>query len=130
MVAFLLVLALLIVVLAIVASPWRRSHGPAVHHDDDQIRAASADVLDLEVARDNKYREIRDAELDRQTGKLSDDDFNAIDAGLRAEAVEILKVLDRARSRLEKLRAAEAEPESEPELDAVRETAVSRAGDE
>ena len=50
--------------------------------------------IDLEAARDAKYREIRDAELDHQTGKLSDDDFAAIDSTLRAEAIELLHQLD------------------------------------
>lgn len=50
--------------------------------------------IDLEAARDAKYREIRDAELDHQTGKLSDADFEAIDSSLRAEAIEVLHQLD------------------------------------
>ncbi len=37
-----------------------------------------------------KYREIRDAELDHAAGKLSDEDFAAVDAELRREALEIL----------------------------------------
>ena len=57
----------------------------------------SADIADLEAAREAKYREIRDAELDHSTGKLSDADFEAVDKTLRAEAVEILHALDRAR---------------------------------
>jgi methionine synthase II (cobalamin-independent) len=51
-------------------------------------------VIELEAAREAKYREIRDAELDHQTGKLSDEDFRAIDQSLRAEAIEILRRLD------------------------------------
>ena len=50
--------------------------------------------LDLEAARDAKYREIRDAELDHQTGKLSEADYEAIDSTLRAEAIELLHRLD------------------------------------
>ncbi len=38
-------------------------------------------VAELEAARDAKYREIRDAELDLRTGKLSDEDYGAIDRG-------------------------------------------------
>ena len=45
---------------------------------------------ELEAAREAKYREIRDAELDYRTGKLSREDYEAIDAALRAEALEIL----------------------------------------
>ena len=55
------------------------------------------DVAELEAARDAKYREIRDAELDLRTGKLSDEDYAALDGALRAEAVDILHRLDEAR---------------------------------
>jgi uncharacterized membrane protein YccC len=51
----------------------------------------------LEAARDAKYSEIRDTELDFRTGKLSDEDFRALDRQLRAEAVEILRSLDALR---------------------------------
>jgi hypothetical protein len=44
----------------------------------------------LEAAKEAKYREIRDAELDHAAGKLSDEDFAILDAELRREAVEIL----------------------------------------
>jgi hypothetical protein len=43
-----------------------------------------------DARKEAKYREIRDAELDHATGKLSDEDFAAVDAELRREAVEIL----------------------------------------
>ena len=49
---------------------------------------------DLEAAREAKYREIRDAELDYRTGKLSREDYEAIDRALRAEAIEILNRLE------------------------------------
>jgi|tagenome__1003787_1003787.scaffolds.fasta_scaffold17790780_2 hypothetical protein len=54
-------------------------------------------VAALEAARDTKLREIHDAELDRLTGKLSEADHAAIDARLRAEAVELLRRIDVAR---------------------------------
>ena len=44
--------------------------------------------------REAKYREIREAELDRRTGKLDEGDWRAIDRQLRAEAVAILRELD------------------------------------
>ena len=50
----------------------------------------------LEAAREAKYREIRDAELDYRTGKLSREDYEAIDRTLRAEAIEILDRLQAA----------------------------------
>ena len=45
---------------------------------------------EADALKEAKYREIRDAELDHASGKLSDEDFALIDAELRREAVEIL----------------------------------------
>jgi cytochrome c-type biogenesis protein CcmF len=49
----------------------------------------------IEVERAAKYREIRDAELDYRMGKLSREDYEAVDRALRVEAVEILDRLQR-----------------------------------
>ena len=49
---------------------------------------------EADALKEAKYREIRDAELDHAAGKLSDDDFAAIDAELRREAVEILDAVE------------------------------------
>jgi hypothetical protein len=87
---FLLVLAVLAVAVLVVSAPLRRP--PAEPQDP-----ADAGIPALEAAKEAKYREIRDAELDRRTGKLSDEDWRALDAQLRAEAVEILRRLDEAR---------------------------------
>jgi hypothetical protein len=90
-VEFLIVLAILMVVVFVVSAPLRRERA---------ARSAPArDLAELEAARDAKYREIRDAELDYRTGKLSDADYEAVDQGLRAEAIEILRAIDRARER-------------------------------
>jgi cytochrome c-type biogenesis protein CcmF len=45
---------------------------------------------EADALKEAKYREIRDAELDHAAGKISDEDFAAVDAELRAEAVELL----------------------------------------
>ena len=50
---------------------------------------------DLEAAKEAKYREIKDAELDFQMGKMSEEDWHALDAELRAQAIDILRQLDR-----------------------------------
>lgn len=112
----LIVLVLAVAVVLIVTSPWRRSSGPAQNQAQTRVQEAAAEVLDLEAARDAKYREIRDAELDRSTGHLSDADFASVDAGLRAEAIEILRRLDRARARLAKLQAGDPEQSGDDEL--------------
>jgi len=54
----------------------------------------SASREELEAAKEAKYREIRDAQLDFEMGKLSKDDHRAVDRELRAEAIEILKQID------------------------------------
>ena len=65
--------------------------------------ALEVEWVELEVAKEAKYREIRDAELDFRTGKLSDSDWRSLDRTLRAEAVEILKRLDGVHERAEPL---------------------------
>jgi hypothetical protein len=85
-VGVLVVFALLAGVVWIVGGPLRSAVGSREARDDG--RAA------LEAARDAKYREILDTEMDHRTGKLSDEDFRALDRQRRSEAVEILRKLD------------------------------------
>jgi uncharacterized membrane protein len=85
----LVIAALLAFVVWFVGSPLRHPT-TTVERESDAQRA-------LEAAKDAKYAEIRDTELDYRTGKLSEEDFRAIDRQLRAEAVEILRALDELR---------------------------------
>ena len=87
-----------VIVLVVLAGAVYVISGPlrAARRDGEADRGA-AEVAELEAARDAKYREIRDAELDVRTGKLSDADYQALDQSLRTEAVDILHRLDRAR---------------------------------
>ena len=90
MIDLLVIFVVLALVVLLVSAPlWARRSDEA---------AESAELAELEAARDAKYREIRDAELDRRTGKLSDADWRALDRSLRAEAVEILRRLDELES--------------------------------
>jgi len=110
---FLVVLLLLSAVALFVTMPLRRRR-IASREAAERIEAALSAVGELEAAKEAKYREIRDAELDHATGKLSDADHAVLDRALRREAIEILKALDRARERLD----AEADA-AEAEADAV-----------
>ena len=83
----LLVIVALALVVWVVGAPLRR--GPQAT-EDAEVAARER----LEAAREAKYREIRELELDFRTGKLSDEDHRALDRQLRAEAVEILRELD------------------------------------
>ncbi|MCB0859559.1 MAG: hypothetical protein KDB54_02805 [Solirubrobacterales bacterium] len=79
-------LILLVLVGAFVSMPFWRDRA-ASSTEDPEIAA-------LEAARESKYREIRDAEMDRESGKLSEEDFTELDAELRREAVGILDRLE------------------------------------
>ena len=81
----LLVLAALVAVF--VSGPLRRDERAAVSAEDDR-RA------ELEAAKEAKYREIREAELDFRMGKVSESDHRATDRELRAQAIDILEQID------------------------------------
>lgn len=89
----LLVMVAAAAVILIVSAPFRRAE---IDGGDAEDTSSSSEVAELEAAREAKYREIRDAELDHRTGKLSDEDYRAVDTELRAEAISILRALDRA----------------------------------
>ncbi|MGA2755926.1 MAG: hypothetical protein ABSF58_01070 [Solirubrobacteraceae bacterium] len=87
LIAALLIGALLGFVLWALSAPFR-ARGSATQPGDSDARRA------LESAKQSKYSEIRDNETDYRTGKLSDEDYRALDRQLRAEAVEILRAID------------------------------------
>src|SRR4051812_36895899 len=74
--------------LFVVTGPLRGN----ARESDEHLEAERAE---LDALKEAKYREIRDAELDYRTGKLSEHDWRMLDRTLRAEAVELLKRLDR-----------------------------------
>jgi type II secretory pathway component PulM len=75
------------IVALVVLAPLRK--GEERSRAEDDRRAA------LEAAKEQKYRDIRDAELDYRMGKLSEEDWREADRELRAQAIEILTRLDR-----------------------------------
>ncbi|UUY01778.1 hypothetical protein LRS13_13700 [Svornostia abyssi] len=88
--AALLVIAALAVVVWFVGGPLRGGAAAV----DEEAREEESERQALEAAKEAKYREIRETELDHRTGKLTDEDWRALDRQLRAEAVEILRALD------------------------------------
>jgi len=84
----LIAVVLVALVAAFVAVPLRR---PAADDGED----SDEELAELEIRKEAKYREIRDAEADHAAGKLSDADFRRLDGELRREAIEILKRIDR-----------------------------------
>ena len=88
---FLLAVVIVVLVAWFVTAPLRRR--PSAQPEDP----AAAELADLEARKQAKYRQIRDVEADRAAGKLSEEDFRRLDGELRAEAVDILKRIDRLR---------------------------------
>jgi hypothetical protein len=68
---------------------------PFLRPDSGGERAHGEQLAELEARKEAKYREIRDAELDYRTGKLSREDHRALDRSLRREAIAILEEIDR-----------------------------------
>jgi hypothetical protein len=83
-----LVLVVLVVAVLVIAAPLRAGARGARTATESAARA------ELEAAKAAKYAEIRDAELDYRTGKLSEADWRALDRQLRREAVDVLHRLD------------------------------------
>jgi hypothetical protein len=72
--------------------------GPLRRRGEEERREDTR-IAELEAAKEAKYREIRDAELDHRMGKLSREDWRAVDRELREEAIRILSELDRVQGR-------------------------------
>ena len=85
------VIALVICALlaAFVIAPLRRREGDAARPARE-----NPELADLEARKEALYRQIRDAELDREQGKLSPADWERLDAELRREAIDVLKRID------------------------------------
>jgi hypothetical protein len=92
-VEYALALVVLVLVVAAVLSVPLRRRGEEELRDETRL-------AELQAAKEAKYREIRDAELDREMGKLSREDWRAVDRDLRGEAIEILRELDRLEGRV------------------------------
>ena len=86
MIDLLVIFVVLALVVLLVTAPLRSRRA--------EETGENAERAELEAARDAKYREIRDAELDYRVGKLSEADWRPLDRNLRAEAVAILRRLD------------------------------------
>lgn len=107
-----ILIALLIAgTLAVVLRPLFQGAGgrwPGVAADPTALSAA-----ELAARRDAIYAALKDAEFDRETGKLADEDYQDVRARYMAEAADVLRRLDRLT------------PQAEAALDADIERAVA-----
>jgi len=94
-----IIFVLIGLIVLVVGAPLRAAAAARERPDDGLGRAlehAEGGVRrdELEAAREAKYKEIRDAEMDFRTGKLSEADYRLLDGELRTEALAILDSLD------------------------------------
>jgi type II secretory pathway component PulM len=87
-------LALVVLAALVAAVVWQ----PLRRRGEEERREETL-LAELSAAKEAKYREIRDAELDHRMGKLSREDWRSVDRDLRAEAIEILRRLDQLEGR-------------------------------
>ena len=87
----LLTILMLAGAVALIAGPLLR-RGQVTATDRPEVVAA-------EAAKDSKFREIVDTELDFRAGRLTERDFREIDGALRGEAIELSRRLDEERGR-------------------------------
>jgi hypothetical protein len=88
---FLLLFLIMLAVGYAVLSPFRDPRG-ATEGDAEADR-----LTELELRKEGKYGEIRDAEADFHAGKLSREDYGSLDRTLRSEAVAILAEIDKVK---------------------------------
>ena len=88
------VVAVLLVLLAAAGAGWAIAGPLRSSRMEADDSAYQSRLEDLEAAKEARYREIREAEMDFRTGKPSEADWKAIDRQLRAEAMELLRKLD------------------------------------
>jgi Tfp pilus assembly protein PilN len=82
------IVAILLAVVWVIGAPLLRG-------TVEEESADAAALEELQTEKEIKYREIRDAEMDHRTGKLDEADWRVVDRQLRAEAVVILREIDR-----------------------------------
>lgn len=95
---FLVVLAVLVVVVLFISAPLRRAAERGRRPATGPAETAENELAELQAAREAKYREIRDAELDYRMGKVGEADYHATDRELRGQAIAILRELDETAS--------------------------------
>ncbi len=109
-IAILLIALLIVGTFAFVLRPLMAHDSPRFGRD----KSPSASAGELIARRDALYAALKDAEFDRDTGKLTEEDYQAVRSRTMAEAAGVLRQLDHLT------------PEAEAALDAEIEAEVAR----
>ncbi len=87
---FAIIAGFILASVAYVAWPFLNQARPATNGK------SSARLDDLRIQRDIVFAAIKDLEMDREMGRVSEDDFEQLNAGYRKQAIEVLKKIDQA----------------------------------
>ena len=109
-IAILLIALLIVGTFAFVLRPLIAHDSPSFGRD----KGAQAPAGELIARRDALYAALKDAEFDRETGKLTEEDYQVVRTRTMAEAAGVLRQLDGLT------------PEAEAAFDAEIEAAVAR----
>jgi hypothetical protein len=66
---------------------------PLIAGDRDR-KEPGAELSELEAEKDRLVQDLHELELDRATGKLSEEDWRELDARLKTRAVETMREID------------------------------------
>jgi hypothetical protein len=86
-------LAALVGLWVLLAAIWLAVY-PFLQRTRPAVAVGLLELQELEVEKARLLGEIHDLELDFQTGKLSDDDYRAMEAQLKSRAVVVLKEIE------------------------------------
>ncbi len=93
-------------------------------------RAASGGGTDLLLRRDQLFHDIRETEFDYRVGKLSEDDYSRSVGQLKAEAADVIELIEGSSGR-SRSAAVEAGPaDAEARIAAARRRVASRSSEE
>ncbi|HUP18860.1 MAG TPA: hypothetical protein VM778_02780 [Gemmatimonadota bacterium] len=87
--AALALLGLWVLLAAVWLAVWPFFRAERAAPDADEV-----ELRDLRIEKERLLGEIHELELDWETGKLSDEDYRALEARLKGRAIEVMREID------------------------------------
>jgi hypothetical protein len=101
-------------VAAILFVAWPLVRPPSPVEIEPEVDVGERLLAELRERRDAAYAALRELEVEQRTGKLTDDDYAASKAELRAEAIEALREIEALEAPPQEAPAAAPEAEQAP----------------
>lgn len=93
MFAEIMILVTFVVLVTFIVQPLFASRAVDIPDIEDN------EILNLQLRKEIIYRQIKEAEMERDMGNLSDEDYNRTRQQLKEEASQIIDVLEQQRKR-------------------------------